>query len=70
MGKRTRRKIDPMHVIRAKIAARMLPAEPPADLMPQYKAAVKRLMNGDTSANVEIQKLRAEEFKRQRGGGR
>lgn len=46
------------------ICADALPPEPPADLMPAYRAAVYRLMSGDKTAWAKIHELRAEEHAR------
>lgn len=43
-----------------------LPPEPPADLMPAYRAAVYRLMSGDDTAWTKIQELRAIEHQAKR----
>lgn len=46
------------------VDADALPPEPPDDLMPAYRAAVYRLMCGDSSAWDKIYELRAEEHSR------
>jgi hypothetical protein len=69
---KTLRGADPLHVIRRKILARMLPPDPPADMNDAYLAVVKRLMcnPNDQAAQIKAQQLRAEEFRRNRECGR
>ena len=50
--------------IRKDAEANVLPADPPADLEPAYRAAVWRLMRGDKSAQTKINELRAAEKER------
>ena len=50
-----------MALIRHHVERDALPAEPPDDLMPAYRAAVYRLMCGDRSAWSKIHELRGVE---------
>lgn len=62
-------RLTPAELARLRIAVDKdaLPPEPPADLMPAYRAACYRLMCGDRSAWDKINELRAEEHRRLKG---
>ena len=53
-----------MALLRIEVDKDALPPEPPADLMPAYRAAIYRLMMGDRTAWAKIHELRTEEHKR------
>lgn len=61
--------LTPAELARLRIEAECdaLPAEPPADLVSVYRAAVYRLMAGDYSAWTKIHELRNQERNRQTG---